>query len=73
MTRASKFISEKPTIFFYLKTPEKEQSISVIEEPSLNLTPVNSCRREDEAVKKEITTDVQETNITFSMNLLPRR
>ena len=44
-----------------LKTPEKERSISVIEEPSLNLTPVNSCRREDEAVNEDITTDIQES------------
>ena len=46
---------------FDLKTPEKERSISVIEEPSLNLTPVNSCRREDEAVNEDITTDIQES------------
>ena len=63
MTRASKVISEKPTIFFHLKTPEKEQSISAIEEPSLNLTPVNSCRREDEAVNEEITTDIKESEV----------
>ena len=48
---------------FDLKTPEKEQSISVIEEPILNLTPVKSCRREDEAVNEEITTDIQESEI----------
>ena len=37
---------------FDLKTPEKERSISVIEEPSLKITRVNSCRREDEAVNE---------------------
>ena len=63
MTRASKFILEKPTSLFDLKTPEKELSISVIEEPNLNLTPVNSCRRGDEAVNEEITTEIQESEI----------